>query len=603
MEQQRLFAWSETSGLLDLDKCDDRKVLASNTFSLHRTTVLDLLVQVQCLFKEFQDYHKVHENLKPVEDRDSVLENPEKDAASANTPLPARRRDFIRKAMLGMKEKYHDGFKRLKWVTFDKEAFEILLGRFSILNDNMTDILDAQMQVQIRDTVQDTNRGVLQLHHRVADLSRLVMALNIKLEANNQTNLSTMSKAQRAANADGLQQLSKLAKFKAFNESIESEKQAAWDEATGMCLELGKPTQNRGLLLDRNMIELEQETEESYCHRCEAILHEPDGTRKKVWIEWKEYDSYVLDVEAPPKKVILDRVGKLAALLNHSPKPEAFRTPHCLGYFDRASETSEASAEDSDDDILNQRLGLVFERPVDDNLHTTLPLVSLRELLDEESRPRVTDRVSLAHAIARCLLYLHAVNWLHKGLRSHNIVFFRTRTGHVDYAKPYLSGFDFSRPARPEEMTDTPGDDAEHNFYRHPLAQTSMPDETAGQGGECGRRERFKKSFDIYSLGVLLVEISHWKPIEKVLNIDVNRARGRPSIALRIRDSLLAEERAAELGAQMGGMFEDATMTCITGGSRLGLEEGGDETHDEVVGKLSERFFEAVVKKLGDIRV
>ncbi|KAK3322409.1 prion-inhibition and propagation-domain-containing protein [Apodospora peruviana] len=595
MEQQRLIAWSETSGLLDLDAKQHQKVLASNTFVLHRQSVLDLLVQVQCLFKEFQEHQKRNSRLKTTPDQDDVLLKPEKDAAEANFPLPERRRAFIKKAMLSLGENSKEAFARLRWVSFDKAAFELLLSRFSVLNDTMTNILDARMQVEIHHTVQDTNRGLLQLHHKIADLSRLVMALNVKMETSSTTPISQMSEAQRRANADGLQLVSQLAKFKAFNQSIESDKKTTpWDEATAMCLELGKPSQQQSLLLDRSMVRLDPAAEDADIPRCEAILGLPGGPPKKVWVEWKEYDRQRPEDLSPPKEVILERVGKLAALLNHTPKPEAFRTPHCLGFFDKAS--AEEAGGDEEEDILNMRLGLVFERPDDDNLHTSLPPVSLRELLQTARRkPSVTERIKLAHAISNCLLCLHAVNWLHKGLRSHNIIFFRITSGHVDYTKPYLSGFDFSRPARPDEMTDIPGpgDDAEYNLYRHPHAQSVNPEE----------RERFKKSFDIYSLGVLFVEIAHWATVENILKINVNVARGRPSIALRVRQNLLAQDMISEIGGCMGQLYEDATRKCLAGGPALGLSDADDETDDSVAARLSMALHEDVVKKLGDIRI
>lgn len=589
MEQQRLFAWSETSGLLDLDSKNQQRILESNTFVLHRQTVLDLLVQVECLFKEFKEYQERNKRLQTTPDQDQVLQKPEKDAADANFPLPQRRRDFIKRAMKSLRDTSQETVYRLKWVSFDKAAFELLLSRFSTLNDSMTNILDARMQVEIHHTVQDTNRGVLQLHHKITDLSRLVMALNVKLEASSPLSTSQISVAQKRANADSLQLLSQLAKFKAFNESIESSRKTPWDEATAMCLELGRPNEQRHLLIDRSMVELDPAAEESDPPRCEATLRLGDGTSKKVWVEWKEYERQRPGDLSPPKDVIVDRVRRLAALLNHTPKPEAFRTPHCLGFFDKASSDG---VEDEDEDILNMRLGLVFERPLDDDLHTSLPPASLRELLEGSRKPRVTDRIKLAHAISNCLLYLHAVNWLHKGLRSHNIIFFRTTSGHVDYAKPYLSGFDFSRPARADEVTDIP-DDVEYNLYRHPHAQSTNLSE----------RERFKKSFDIYSLGVLLVEIAHWATVEKVLNIDMNAARGRPSIALRVRQSLLAEEQIAELGASMGAIYEGAARKCIAGGKDLGLSEGDDETNDAVAARLSMVLHEDVVKPLGDVRI
>lgn len=409
MEQQRLFAWSETSGLADLDGKNQQKILETNTFILHRTTVLDLLVQVQCLFKEFQDDQKRYQRLEVIPGPDDSLANPEKDASNANFPLPQKRRDFIKKAMSKLKEKSSEGALRLRWATFDKEAFERLLSKFAILNDNMTDILDARLQVEIHHTVQDTNRGMLQLHHKIADLSRLVMALNLKLDTSapqTQPPMSNSQKQARAQDASGLKLVSQLAKFKAFNESIESGAHSPLDEKVASYLELGKASEQEKLKLDPSMVEIKQNPVSDDSQRCEATLRTSDGMRKNVWIEWKEYDRQEPSDVLPPKQVILERVRKLAALLNHSPKPETFRTPHCLGFFDQAEGDGDDS--DDDDDISKLRLGLVFERPEDDQTHREMPPVSLRELLERDPKTyrkaSLTDRRSLALAVCNCVL-------------------------------------------------------------------------------------------------------------------------------------------------------------------------------------------------------
>ncbi|KAG5985072.1 hypothetical protein E4U43_006126, partial [Claviceps pusilla] len=105
MEQQRLFTWSETSGLLDLDARNHDKILNSNVFSLHRQTLLDMLVQIRCLFDEFTSHQRRHENLKPVQDVDNLLSAPDVDAKQANFPISERKRDFIRNAMNSLRAK------------------------------------------------------------------------------------------------------------------------------------------------------------------------------------------------------------------------------------------------------------------------------------------------------------------------------------------------------------------------------------------------------------------------------------------------------------------------------------------------------------------
>ena len=138
-------------------------------------------------------------------------------------------------------------------------------------------------------------------------------------------------------------------------------------------------------------------------------------------------------------------------------------------------------------------------------------------------------------------------------------------------------------------MTEIPGDNGVYNLYRHPNTQ--------GQG--YGARESFRKSFDIYSLGIVLVELAHWKTIDKVLGVD----NGRMRLASKIREMLMVQERMLEVGANMGEMYEMATRKCIAGGVELGIAESDDETKDVVATRMSMVFYEDVVKKLGDVKV
>ena len=106
-----------------------------------------------------------------------------------------------------------------------------------------------------------------------------------------------------------------------------------------------------------------------------------------------------------------------------------------------------------------------------------------------------------------------------------------------------------------------------------------------------------------YANAITNSDLSKWTSIDQILGIDLNAARGRPSIALRVRENLLTEDRVAELGAIMGEVYEEATRKCIEGGFQLGLHESSDETNDGVAARLSMVFYEDVVKRLGDVWV
>jgi hypothetical protein len=142
-------------------------------------------------------------------------------------------------------------------------------------------------------------------------------------------------------------------------------------------------------------------------------------------------------------------------------------------------------------------------------------------------------------------------------------------------------------------MTEIAGDNIMHNLYRHPLVHSTN---TSG-------RARFRKSFDIYSLGVLLEEIGHWSAVEEILGINPKVAWGRPSIVSRVREKLLTEEMREELSGNMGHIYEKATRRCIAGGKWLNILETDDETNDEVANTLSMAFYESVVKELERIVV
>jgi hypothetical protein len=602
LEQQRLFSWSETSGLLDYDAEDNQKILESNAFGLHRSTLLELLVQMKVLFEDFEKLQVRYKRLQTVagglsepppayeklEEFDSA-----KDSANALVPLTPKRRKFIDKAINTFKTTSKEGSKRLRWAAFDQGDFEQLLQRFSSLNDSITALLDMRLQDEIYSATLDTNRAVLQMHHDMADLTSLVKATlvltldkqGLKMQA------SQPLRATEKENIAGLELLGQLAKFKAFNESIETEKPV--DKATVELLELGNPTAEKvAMEIDRSWVFFasthSSKTPEA---RCEAVYKHPGHNAQRVWIEWKDYNYAPGD--SGPAPLVVERAQKLAALLHHQPKPKHFRVPQCLGYFDNAIHSSREDDDKSPvEDDNEYRIGFIFQKPED--VLSETPPISLLQLFQNEAKPRITYRVAIAKAIANCILYLHSVNWLHKGLRSHNIVFFRTRESNkIDYSKPYISGFDFARPARPGEPTELPKDNIEYNLYRHPSTQN------AG----IGPRESYRKSFDIYSLGVILVELAHWATIDKILDIDITHPKPRPKIVAGVQEKLLGEKQIAALGANMGEIYEKLTTKCIAG-TQLGIEKGKDETRDRVVAaKLSMCFYEEVVRKLEEIRV
>jgi len=322
--------------------------------------------------------------------------------------------------------------------------------------------------------------------------------------------------------------------------------------------------------------------------RVEAYYQFPSQKRRQVWIEWKSYDPHTFN--AGPDDKVHERVKALAALLKENNRTDQFRAPHCLGYFRDIDPEGEDHC----------RFGLVFEKPI--GVHQSTRPTSLLELLRDQSTdaeiPSLTDRIALARRIAECIERLHAVNWLHKGLRSNNILFFSdTGARDIDFNLPYLSGFDYSRPAQNEDMTEKPPENAASDLYRHPRVQGSGNRETASAGG-------FKKSYDLYSLGVILLEIAYWQPIDEVLKIP-NLHEARPSTTIKVRGRLLDDKEGflKHVRSHLGNTMHAVVRSCLEGPLAFGLKDGADERIEGVGAELQRQFYEKVVKQLEEMNV
>jgi len=155
------------------------------------------------------------------------------------------------------------------------------------------------------------------------------------------------------------------------------------------------------------------------------------------------------------------------------------------------------------------------------------------------NRPTLGQRFQIAKTLATTVFQLHSIGWLHKSIRSENILFF----GAPDqmYSQQYLVGFEFSRDENDTSTTEQ--DDAlERNIYRHPDRQ-GPPD------------TRFSVLHDIYSLGVVLLEVGLWRP---VLGFEAFADMGPDAIKERLR-----EHANTRLPHYMGKKYTRAVLECL----------------------------------------
>jgi hypothetical protein len=201
---------------------------------------------------------------------------------------------------------------------------------------------------------------------------------------------------------------------------------------------------------------------------------------------------------------------------------------------------------------------------------------------NKNARPSLGERFSLAYRLGRSLAEWHSVGWVHKGVASKNVVFFRGR-GDIDegcdFSRPFLAGFEYSRPAELQSdafVTETPLN-FDIDVYRHPdrigLPQDIRP---------------FTPLHDYYAFGVMLLEIGLWVPVKKLFPESEDPSFKSPNAA-DISSKLV--KYASRMRHLMGERYMNAVRTCLRG------DFGGKESHREEF-MLVERFTSKVLNEL-----
>lgn len=205
---------------------------------------------------------------------------------------------------------------------------------------------------------------------------------------------------------------------------------------------------------------------------------------KSIILEWK-------DVNSASESKLKYRIAKVAALLAEMKDP-AFHSLACLGYL-KANRSG--------------RYAYLFDFPF-----AVVSEGSMRSLQDflacQSQRPSLNRRIAIAISLAETVLQLHTSGWLHKCIRPENVLFFKSGLDEWessdDFPPAYLGGYEYARADNPLEVTEAPSAQRHPQLYRHPLS--------IGQG-----RVSFSKSFDLYSLGCVLLELGFWTPLQAIL--------------------------------------------------------------------------------------
>lgn len=306
----------------------------------------------------------------------------------------------------------------------------------------------------------------------------------------------------------------------------------------------------------------------------ETILYHAKYDGRPVLVEWRKTDATRFAVLQP-------YIQKLALLLSN-PDP-SFAILPCKGLL-----PSERS----------NRYGLVYELPSASDLQPDLEVpykhISVHDLIASQSKVSLSSRVAVALTLAEAVLQLHTCGWLHKSIRSENVIFVashKTDTENFPNGRPYLVGFDCSRPDTANSLTEVPDAPLYTDLYRHPNKR--------GPGAQ-----GFRKRFDLYALGCVLTELAVWEQVVKVFSTCSSEAQDWSAAIAKAEADKQDIKLPSLIEVAKGKVFQK--LVCHGVGQtyweaiQLCLKDGADLSDDEELSLENQR---AIVDKLRQCKI
>lgn len=261
-------------------------------------------------------------------------------------------------------------------------------------------------------------------------------------------------------------------------------------------------------------------------------------------VQSSEYEQLTSE-EATIRKVTLAR------LLATPAKPSSFHVLDCIGFIDGLPQGSAASSPKIDRPTkFLYKLPDGYSFPDRNHSEDQMPQDLLWVLENKQlDVPALERRISLAQVLVTSLHSLHLNGWLHKALSSNSILLFPHAPGIFDLSAPRIVGFTYSRPDG--GIWYSAGYTASSGSTRAP--DCVHPDYIDHKPWE--PKPRFRRVYDYYSLGIILLEIGLWKSHRLMF-----QKYSKP-------DNITADVRYMEfvpkLYALMGSTYTNAVKKCL----------------------------------------
>lgn len=590
-EQHRLLDWARVAGLAESDGI----FLANRS---NRSIAMDVLEQQHQMIMSFKSIDDRFRSFskdvlfqeEPITSQTQETQNINDTYTDGSVPRFPENSELL-KVALKYTEMTRKLPRRLRWVISDRAKMEALLSRLARMNDFLRDLLDSHRGEMLRSQQIRTNYEIIQLNTKMDQLLELIKAGSAPaFDTAPTTRFSTRfddyqtDQNQRNEPNDVIHHLVKLAQFKAVACAVQGHNLNGSVRSKIGITSLATGISHHGIMVETSALDLDvPETmisaQDTATRRITGWYNPlmPDQKRRRVWVEWKVAPRDPRNSMSCPQPDVLRRFEALISLLREGEVTAQFRAPKCLGYFQQVATVSEI------------RYGLVFEIP--SHVHPDTSPLSLRDLIADRGRPTpsLTSRVRLMRTLVECVEKLHAVDWLHKGLRSDNVIFFLGESEEsriVDLSSPYLTGFDYSRPAASVSMSEGPEISLADDLYRHPNVQGFTAGGAAGRG--------FRKRHDIYSLGLIMTEIAYWKPLESIIGVSSLKDLKAKDV-FKVREVLLSQSHMESLQSRVGDTISQVAHSCLEGFATLSRP---DKKQDDTSGvaDLQVNFYEMVVR-------
>jgi hypothetical protein len=271
----------------------------------------------------------------------------------------------------------------------------------------------------------------------------------------------------------------------------------------------------------------------------------------RVLIEWYPFPLSTGndDSDYNTRNLAQIRISQLSYLLLSSQKPSTLHTFDSIGYL-----------------VHNSRFGLIFSLPP-----LSSPLVRPVTLFDLLARrparlggttsaapfpyPTLEQRYHLAAVLASSLYTFMLARWHHKRFVSSNIAFLfpSESISTPNLSHPFVGGFALSRPDGKGEISIVGSTPGELNIYLHPNLRVRPPQ----------KLPNYIRAYDIYSFGILLVEIGFWNTLSSIAPSRGKSATPVEQLEPQHFKEKIVKESRARLGCWMGERYRAVTLRCL----------------------------------------